>query len=77
MRFADSRRSQKNHIAGLVDEPQRAELLNLSLVDGGLKIKIEMPVSSKIISGIPILDPVLAASRSTSSPAQSQSSSLL
>src|SRR4029077_16797595 len=40
--FADARWPEKNDIAGIMDEPQRSQFLDLPLVDGRLKTKIEM-----------------------------------
>src|SRR5438270_13087022 len=42
MRLADSARTEKNHIAGIVNEAQRAEFANLSLVIRWLKPKVDL-----------------------------------
>src|SRR5579859_7008801 len=42
MRFSNTRWPQKNHIAGLVNKPQRAQFLNLPFVNGGLKSEVKL-----------------------------------
>jgi hypothetical protein len=42
MRFSDSRRPQKNHIAGFMNEAQGAKLANLAFVYRWLKGEVEL-----------------------------------
>ena len=42
MCFADTRWAEKNDVAGLVDEPQRAQLADLSFVNRRLKAEVEL-----------------------------------
>jgi hypothetical protein len=42
MRFADTRWSEKNHIAGFMNEAQGAKLANLAFVDLWLKSEVEL-----------------------------------
>src|SRR5215831_6276763 len=42
MRFTHAWRAEKNHVARLMDESQRAKLSNLPFINGRLKTKIEL-----------------------------------
>jgi hypothetical protein len=42
MRLAHARRAQKDHVAGIVDEPQRLQLTDLALVDAGLEAEVKL-----------------------------------
>jgi hypothetical protein len=42
VRLAHPARSQEDHVAGFVDEPQRSQLSDLALLDRGLESEVEL-----------------------------------